>query len=212
MRSPCATCPNMGDYDSDECRNCSKRLAYVAGIGDMRTSMPVEATDLCGRGSPDKVGRIEAAKERIRVRIAEEIEVNKRRRVPRSSLSARDPEPKEESMGEKPEFKICSRKDCEHGGKSQPLDSFNRCSKAKDGKYSYCKDCVRRIGKERRSKQEAAAEGPTPPATGDAAITDLFCDHPDLLDRLNVLAAEGLRTPRMQLLFLVKETTLFHCG
>lgn len=39
----------MGRYESERCRHCEERQAYVEAIGDMTASMPVAMTDLGGR-------------------------------------------------------------------------------------------------------------------------------------------------------------------
>lgn len=54
MKNPCRECPNMGRYDSQRCRNCEDRQAYVAAIGGMAASMPMELTDAGGRLEREK--------------------------------------------------------------------------------------------------------------------------------------------------------------
>lgn len=38
-------------------------------------------------------------------------------------------------------MKVCSKKDCEHNGKLQPLSNFYKHTSTKDGHQSMCKDC-----------------------------------------------------------------------
>ena len=40
-------------------------------------------------------------------------------------------------------MKICSRKDCPHGGQPQPISNFNKCKTRSDGLDCVCKDCVK---------------------------------------------------------------------
>lgn len=47
IKSPCLTCPRRGkDKRDPECVNCTKRLSYVASLGDMTASVPVEMGDM----------------------------------------------------------------------------------------------------------------------------------------------------------------------
>lgn len=41
-------------------------------------------------------------------------------------------------------MKICSNKNCEHGGKPQPVNNFDLNKDKKDGYHSNCKDCRRK--------------------------------------------------------------------
>lgn len=43
-----------------------------------------------------------------------------------------------------PTTKICSSKDCDHGGGQQPIDNFGRNDAAPDGHAYYCRKCASR--------------------------------------------------------------------
>jgi len=59
-------------------------------------------------------------------------------------------EPSPEPIG-----KVCSRKECKHGCKPQPLDNFHKGSGA-GGKNGYCKDCQREMAEIRKDKLAGA--------------------------------------------------------
>ena len=63
------------------------------------------------------------------------------------------------------ETKICSKVDCRHGGKPQPLDDFDKNKDMADGRVSNCKDCRRKSqreksngGKKKYTKKAAPSE------------------------------------------------------
>jgi len=70
--------------------------------------------------------------------------------------------------------KICSRKECRHGGKPQPLKDFDTHSGSKDGKAYMCKDCRREKQRDYSKKiktqapvatlEEPKAQASPPPA------------------------------------------------
>jgi len=47
------------------------------------------------------------------------------------------------------ETKICSKPDCKHGGKPQPLDEFDKNKEMVGGRVSNCKDCRRKAQREK---------------------------------------------------------------
>ena len=59
-------------------------------------------------------------------------------------------EPSPEPIG-----KVCSRKECKHGCKPQPLDNFHKGS-GSGGKNGYCKDCQREMAEIRKDKLAGA--------------------------------------------------------
>jgi hypothetical protein len=54
-------------------------------------------------------------------------------------------------------MKVCSRADCKHGGRPQPMDDFDNNKHTKDGKQSHCKTCRRND-----QRYEPARRGRTP--------------------------------------------------
>ena len=119
-------------------------------------------------------------------------------------------------------MKVCSRKDCKHGGKPQLLNDFGNNKNKSDGKQVYCKACHREAAQRHyRKKQVAKAKTKAPAApanpdngdrasdayAGDALLSELFGENDLLLDGLHELADRELRTPRNQLLYLVQTAT-----
>lgn len=113
--------------------------------------------------------------------------------------------------------KVCNRKDCKHGGKPQPLDDFDKSKNNKtDGRQAYCKSCRRRYQRDRRSNNtnpgpapgaSAHAERNAAPVHDPAGAADplaaIFAGQPELLEKLQTLAAREYRTPIQELLYLV---------
>jgi hypothetical protein len=74
------------------------------------------------------------------------------------SAHAKLPPTRPRSNGtEKPEFKVCTRKNCQHGGILQPIENFPPCKRVKNGTHPACRDCVnadhRRLHNNNREKQ-----------------------------------------------------------
>ena len=55
-------------------------------------------------------------------------------------------------------MKVCSHKECEHGGKPQPLKDFDNCKTATDGKQSNCKSCRRKWQRDAKRRIYQAAK------------------------------------------------------
>ena len=51
-------------------------------------------------------------------------------------------------------MRVCSKKDCVHGGVAQPLTNFQRDASKKSGYKSACKDCCNAQTRERRKRQK----------------------------------------------------------
>jgi hypothetical protein len=81
--------------------------------------------------------------------------------------------------------KVCTREQCVHGGKPQPLASFDTHSASKDGKAYMCKDCRRQVQRSRATKLKAdrapvspkpiPAPAPQPLAPAPIAATTKAC-------------------------------------
>lgn len=56
-------------------------------------------------------------------------------------------------------MKICSKKDCIHGGKPQPKSNFHKHIKPPDGLRYECKDCVRKLGRSRSERKSINESG-----------------------------------------------------
>lgn len=189
------------------CRDCEKRVAYVAALGGLSESVPLGVSLDGGGGSGLLI-------DDCRLVIDEERE---------------DEVEEQAGYGEKPaETKICSREGCEYAGQPQPLDDFDRASKSKGGRQAHCKDCRRRIQRKLREKKKGANKAPpvskgvakpatktagkpeqdvsTPP--DDYTLTVDFASHPEVLKKIEDIARDKIRTPATQVLYWLKEFSL----
>lgn len=52
-----------------------------------------------------------------------------------------------------PTEKVCSRENCIHGGKPQPIENFRKAKKYRDGHQYACKDCMKQVDKNYRGSK-----------------------------------------------------------
>ena len=98
--------------------------------------------------------------------------------------------------------KICTIKECKHEGRPQPIENFGTNRAQKDGLQTCCKDCKRRYDRNAaRAKSKARKRSRIKKTDWMAA---LFEGQPELREKLDHLAADQMRTPRRQLLYMVK--------
>lgn len=116
MNNPCRTCEIFASgngYDDAHCLECGRRTAYVAALGPMAASVPLELSDIGRRsiGEVDAPAGVSAAVNTGAVT---------------TFVHAGEPagENTEETGMEEPTTKVCQAKDCEHGGRPQPLANF----------------------------------------------------------------------------------------
>ena len=66
-----------------------------------------------------------------------------------------------------PATKICSRKDCQHGGEPQPISNFHKDNLRAAGYKTYCKDCDRALDQlpKRKASRARYFESPAGKAT-----------------------------------------------
>lgn len=201
MRSPCAECPDRGDYDSDRCRRCARRWNYVMAFEGATHSVPEHLADFGAGLSAPRPARLTPGEA--------DAEIRRRARAPMA-----------ETRVETSETKVCRRAECRHGGKPQALERFP--NKIGGGVKDICRDCMgerMRAGKLRaEAEKRAAAQAPpaaeTAPAPDaapavitpdDAMLSALFGGLPEWwMKSFRVLADEEFRTPKGHLLWLVK--------
>lgn len=118
----------------------------------------------------------------------------------------------------KPE-KAEPEKTCIHCKQTKPESEFAKSYTCKDGRSNVCKVCRNKQKRdlERRRKGNYIpplwkTAGPTEFAGKFIPANDLkniliinLKDHPDLLDRINQIAQDELRTPEMQALYIIRE-------
>lgn len=95
-----------------------------------------------------------------------------------------------------PTHKLCTRKDCRRTGQLIPMDEFYNHPKSKDGKASWCKECM----KESSKKDQASKKG----KKRRRVYAKKNADGPEALARRHVrdLVKRGL---------MVKPTVCFRC-
>ncbi len=223
--SPCRGCHNeFVDKRCRECVECDKRCAYVTAIGGMTHSMPESGE----RGAGSREHGPAAA-------LAGYAAVNKYR----EEMAMTETQEKYTSAGSGAVLtKICSHKDCEHGGRHQNLlDDFDKFSKSKDGRTGFCKSCRRRMqrvlwrGKQAKNAGEKVIKEvklssantseiiiPADPAPSEdfAAASDEylltldFSGFQGVLEKIKTMAEDELRTPENQVLYWLKGFSRFN--
>lgn len=197
MKNPCLNCDiHLSGTDKknhEQCRDCDARVAYVASMGGMTHSLPDRHCDLTHR---DPVR----------------------------------PRRKDKGVEMETEKRLCSG-GC---GRRLEVnaDNFGRSAKAADGFMKMCKECHakriaeghQRVQKRRNrmvnSDSKKTTSGSPPPKAGivpaeyktaekgatkkPLCLTIDFSNHSGLLSVLQKIAAEEMRTPEMQVLYLIK--------
>jgi len=208
MKNPCRTCDIFArgeGYNDNHCLKCNKRMAYVGAMGPMVASLPDELMDITNpvEARPDSGGGGgDGVPGGFKSHLFIDQEYQETEDLDMDIITE----------------KICPRKECKHAGRPQHVEKFGRNATAKDGLQVWCKACNREANRERYKKRkkktsgDKAAAGQVRNKTGYSGkvgtndlLDDLFAGHQDLQDKLNNLAAAEMRTPRNQLLYMVKE-------
>jgi len=153
MKNPCRTCEIFtagNGYADAHCLHCNKRVAYVAALGPMVDSMPIELMDIA---KPVDAGGDRGGEE------SEVIDMD-------ATAPAQTVEPAPKNT------KICPRNGCAADGRPQPVANFGSNKSKEDGLQIWCKACTRQYAAQRyqnskAKKTETEPPGPpTPPAPG----------------------------------------------
>jgi hypothetical protein len=126
-----------------------------------------------------------------------------------STISLPGPKSKEEIATQ-----VCSQKDCEHGGKPQPIKNFKLHPKSRTP-FKMCNSCLAKrtnAGQQRRRKKnERQNDLATAKPSQNSSLEILLNDLPEVLNKIVEVAEKEERTPEAQVRYLLKtDNRLFH--